>query len=44
MSSEELTVSFKLQSGEFFDGIRVENVEWTLAKFIDENLKKLEVS
>ena len=44
MSSEEFTVSFKLQSGELFDGIGVENVEWTLAQFIDDNLKRLEVS
>lgn len=44
MSSEEIVVSLKLQSGEFFDGIRVENFEWTLAEFIDHNLKILEVS
>lgn len=44
MNLEELAVSFKLQSGEIFDEIRVENVEWTLAEFIDESLKKLEVS
>ena len=37
-------MSFKLQSGELFDGIGVENVEWTLAQFIDDNLKRLEVS
>lgn len=43
MSLEDLTVSFKLQSGEIFDGIRLENVEWTLAEFVDENLKRLEV-
>ena len=44
MSLEDFTVSFKLQSGEIFDGIRLENAEWTLAKFVDENLKRLEVS
>ena len=43
MSLEELTVSFRLQSGEIFDGIRLENVEWTLAEFVEESLKRLEV-
>ena len=43
MSSEEIIVSLKLQSGEIFDGIQVQNLEWTLAEFVDRNLKILEV-
>ena len=36
MSLEDLTVSFKLQSGEIFDGICMENVEQTRAEIVYE--------
>ena len=43
MASEETTVTFELQSGEIFSDIRLENLEQTLAEFVDHNLKTLEV-
>ena len=43
MASEDRLVTFKLQSGEVFDDIVVDNLELTLAEFIDHNLKTLEV-
>ena len=43
MSSEDMVVSLKLQSGQVFDGIHVDNLECTLAEFIDRSLKVLEV-
>ena len=43
MASEERLVTFKLQSGEVFDDITLDNLELTLAEFVDRNLKTLEV-
>ena len=43
MSSEDIVVSLKLQSGQVFDGFHVDNLECTLAEFIDHSLKVLEV-
>ena len=43
MSTEKSVVSLKLQSGERFDEISVGKPEWTLAQFLDQALKRLEV-
>ena len=43
MASERRLVSLKLQSGDTFDNVPVENTESTLAEFLDQTLKTLEV-
>ncbi len=43
MSSEKAVVALKLQSGETFDQVLVEDRSWTLATFLDAALKSLEV-
>lgn len=43
MSLTETVVSLKLQSGKKFDEILIKHTECTLAEFLDETLKELEV-
>ena len=43
MSLTETVVSLKLQSGKKFDEIPIKHTECTLAEFLDETLKELEV-
>ena len=44
MSLEETVVSLKLHSGKRFDDILIKHTERSLAEFLDETLKELEVS
>ena len=44
MSLKETVVSLKLQSGKRFDDILIKDTECSLAEFLDDTLKELEVN